>query len=111
MVVRPVHPIIPGAQVVAILMLMIAFFRMPPEYYTFLRCVVVVASIATIYDLSGRDIAPRLKWVAYFTFAVLALLFNPVFLCTFYRTTWGFIDFVAIVAFFMTVSGRRGLRE
>ena len=101
------NPIISTVQFLAILSLMIGIFRMPPNYYSFLRCVMVLACVATIYDSIHWTIARRSKWFLISVFALLALLFNPVFLCTFYRTTWGFIDLVGIAALFWAFSATR----
>jgi hypothetical protein len=102
------HPLISGVQFLAILMLVIAIFPMPPNYYSFLRCVVVVSCMATIYDSRHWVVPSPLKWFALAGFILLALLFNPVFLCTFYKTTWGFIDLGAIAALFWAFSASRG---
>lgn len=102
------HPILSGIQFLAILMLVLAFFAMPSSYYSFLRCVVVIACIGTIYDSSHWTVTPRFKWLLIFIFGLLALVFNPIILCTFYKTTWGFIDFCAIAALFWAFSAFRG---
>lgn len=100
-------PLVSGAQFLAILMLVIAFFEMPSNYYSFLRCVVVIACMATIYDARNWRVSPRFRWFAISGFVLLVLLFNPVILCTFYRTTWGFIDLAAIASLFWVFSVKR----
>jgi hypothetical protein len=40
-------------------------------------------------------------------FALLAIIFNPIILCTFYRMTWGFLDLVAIAALAWAASAPR----
>jgi hypothetical protein len=100
-------PIIPCLQFLAILMLVLAFFTMPSNYYSFLRCIVVIACIATIYDSVNWTVTARLKWFLRAVFVLLGLLFNPVVLCTFNKTTWGFIDFGAITALFWAFSATR----
>jgi hypothetical protein len=102
------HPILSGVQFLAILMLVLAFFAMPPNYYSFLRCVVVLACLATIFDSVHWNVIPSLKWLLISIFVLLVLIFNPVFLCTFYKTTWGFIDLGAIAALFWAFSASRG---
>ncbi len=101
------NPLISCIQLLAILMLLIAIFPMTPDYYSFLRCCVVIACLATIYDSRYWSVTPLLKGVALGGFALLALLFNPVFLCTFYRSTWGFIDLVAVAALIWAFFGSR----
>ncbi len=101
------NPLIACIQLLAILMLLIAIFPMPPDYYSFLRCCVVIACLATIYDSRYWSVPPSLKRIALGGFVLLAMIFNPVVLCTFYRTTWGFIDLVAVAALVWAFFGSR----
>jgi len=101
------NPLISGIQLMAILMLLVAIFPVSPDYYSLLRCCVVIACLATIYDSRYWSVPSLLKGIARIGFVLLALIFNPVVLCTFYRTTWAFIDLVAVAALLWAFFGSR----
>ena len=101
------HPVIFGAQAFAILMLALAIFSMPSSYYSLLRCVVVIAMVLSIYDARQWDVSKATFRLSVAGFALLAIIFNPIYLCTFYRMTWGFLDLVSIAALVWATSAPR----
>ncbi len=71
-------------------LLLLALAPMPYGYYEFLRVVVtVVAGIVILRELGENSVL----WLI--TFALIAALFNPLFIVHFDRKVWAVIDMLA----------------
>jgi hypothetical protein len=76
--------------------LLIATARLPYGYYTFTR-VVICGSAALIAFTGWEDSATSRIWSV--LFALLAVLFNPIFPIYLSRGTWFYLDIGAAIAF------------
>lgn len=77
--------------------LLLALLPMPYGYFQLLRLIVTIASAVAAYE---EYVMKRHGWV--FTFVIICLLFNPVFIVSFSRATWMLLDTVTAVVFFLS---------
>jgi hypothetical protein len=76
-----------------ILLLVIALFRMPYGYYTFLRLVVTI--YAAFQAFSNLNAGRRFKgWPV--VFLLVGLIYNPIIIVTFEKAIWGIINVITI---------------
>lgn len=86
------------SKLVTITLLIISLFNLPNVYYTILRFVVTGEAI---YLLNGYYYDKKIfeTWV----FALIALLFNPLFPVSLHREVWQAMDIVASIMFLISV--------
>lgn len=76
-------------------MLILAIFKLPYEYYNLLRLVVSIGGGVFSYQ---QFIKGRADWGISFT--VIALLFNPIFPIYLSKDVWIILDLISAVVFF-----------
>jgi hypothetical protein len=94
---RPNKTLAAPAFIAALFLVIVAFFRLPYGYYTFLRIVVCIASIYTALRLFDWDY----KWQTW-VFVAVAVLFNPLIPVHLGRDIWIVIDFIVAVLMIVT---------
>ena len=76
-------------------LLFIAIFKLPIGYYSFLRIVVTIGSVAVVVTEFNKELN---IWVI--SFGILAILFNPIIPIYFNnRSVWAPIDLIGGVLF------------
>ena len=78
-----------------LLILLLAATPLPYGFYTFIRLVVCLASIAWAFSRLENDQTDLLGW----SFVALALLYNPIFRVHLGRETWVPINLISALAF------------
>lgn len=81
---------------IAVAVLLIAWFDWPYGYYTFLRLVVTCAAAWMCWVAFSSLM--KVKWLCW-VFGLIVLLFNPFVLVHFDRETWRVIDVIAAIVF------------
>lgn len=89
---------------VASVLLLVALFRWPYDFYVFMRWAVSAIAIAIAimgYHQSANDNEDQLWWtrVAIPCFAVIAIVFNPVAPLVMHRDSWASLDLAAAAIF------------
>ncbi len=82
------------ARIIVIILLLIAVGNRPYDYYTLLRLIVCVISIYCLY-VSYRHKLESWVWI----FAIIAVLFNPLFPIYLDKTIWIVIDFLVVAIY------------
>ncbi|SIO56175.1 hypothetical protein SAMN05443247_08214 [Bradyrhizobium erythrophlei] len=82
--------------IIPAILLVIAVWRLPYGYYTFVR-IVVCGSAAFIALVSFKEHAPTYVWPT--LLLAIATLFNPLIPIFLDRTTWFYLDLSAATAF------------
>lgn len=83
------HPL----SIICSALLFFGVFNLPIDYYTFLRVVISIASLYICYELYDK------KQDYWWVFIGIAILFNPIWIVTFDKSTWQVIDIVVAIVF------------
>ncbi len=87
------------AQLITIVMLLIALLPMPYGYYTLVRICVCVLSSFLAYK-TWQEKINLWMWI----FIIIAILFNPIIPIYLSRELWAVIDIVVAIVFFVSIS-------
>lgn len=91
--------------IICALLLFLAVFKLPIEYYTFLRIVVFIGALLTLLSLSKKIV-----WV--FIFSIIAILFNPIIPVYLYlKSYWIPIDIIAGILFLLVLFLNKSKKE
>lgn len=79
-------------------LLFIAIFKLPIEYYTFLRIVVFIGALLVLNSFIDKSV----RWII--VFALIAILFNPIIPIYLYlKDYWIPIDIASGIAFLLSL--------
>jgi hypothetical protein len=84
-------------RIIVAVMLLIATFPLPYDYYTLLRIIVFIVSVYCV-QVTYQQKLEIWPWI----FATVALLFNPLFPIYLQKTTWVFIDIFIAMTFIIS---------
>ena len=85
-------------QIIAIMMLLVAVGDLSYSYYHILRWFITGI---TVYLFYFSYIEKKIGWI--YTFALLALLFNPFLPFYFYKETWVVFDIITAIIIFVSI--------
>ena len=85
-------------RILSIILLGIATFDLPYEYYTFLRFYMCIC--CALWSFSSLKFENKFF---FFTFGFVAILFNPIFKFSFVKDTWIIIDLIVASLLFISL--------